>query len=327
MDEDPIGELFARDELEYRPSLADEVAVQQDITNLMFREPKDDDEAEEKQFWERDCARPMDPRVEHIHLVSDAMRFNEEQRNKKNPKKKKKKKRKSSQTKLKKHGFSNTKLTKLPEAEKENIDDCISPAPKKRRKSVGRNFQGFSLEKCCFIEHLGKHCYLPPKYYGKQFDPNDLDDPEYFCGDCYLGPCIIVEKRFDLESAFYFKANGPDIFNLPDGVEKNKLLSDFMSGTVEKMMGEIFTPAYAKRTGMPRCVKQLLLRSIGPTRRYYSKEEVDKILESSDEEDNYEEGDRKLTSSEMKELLDSEEEDEFGSVDQQLRKFAAHEDE
>ena len=59
MDDDPIGELFARDELEYRPSLADEVAVQQDITNLMFREPKDDDEAEEKQFWERDCARPM----------------------------------------------------------------------------------------------------------------------------------------------------------------------------------------------------------------------------------------------------------------------------
>ena len=87
--DDPLGELLARDELEHRPSLEDEPEVQRNISMLMLREPRDDDEAEEKRFWERDCARPMDPRVERIYLMSDAMRFNEEKRKNPTPKKKK----------------------------------------------------------------------------------------------------------------------------------------------------------------------------------------------------------------------------------------------
>ena len=158
---------------------------------------------------------------------------------------------------------------------------------------------------------MGKHCYLPPKYYGENYDPDedDPDDPDYFYKECYLGPCFVIHKNEELQEACYEKAHyDDDTRNMPHGVEKNKVIKDFMVEKVREMMEDIFTPAYVKKSGTPKCVREVLSRWIGPTVNHYSQKEIDEMLETSDEED-------------------SDEEIEFGSVAHQLKKFAAHKDE
>ena len=147
-------------------------------------------------------------------------------------------------------------------------------APQKqerKRVPVPKNFQGFPLSKCYFVSKVGKQCYMPPKYYGTNFCPNNSQEfnEDFFCKKCYLSPCImeIHGESMQKEILTFSKLQEGQI-NRGELVATEEQRRDdttlHILEVARKELGYLFNKTYAKKS-IPFCVTEAVDEWLNPS--------------------------------------------------------------
>lgn len=215
----------------------------------------DAEDTEDLSYWRRTSRDHMDKDLERIFINEDNMRANEsyDSRNKagripssgsRKPRPKKKKRK----AKLTDFGFKKVTLDKDPQT----------------KPNRSRNFQGFSMSRCTYIDSVKNFCYIPKAYYGK-FTPEEVGGggPD-FCTDCLLDPCITRGRALEIQKVLHREEEYLERKGLNER-EMAVTLKRMATDKLNEMMEQIFTPAYAKKVGVPSCFKDYIDQKLGKT--------------------------------------------------------------
>ena len=88
------------------------------------------------------------------------------------------------------------KLIVIKKHNSQKVMENFFPITKPKRVIPEKNFQGFPLSECRYVDELGEHVYCPPGYGTRAVTPPD--GAWTVCANCLLNPCMIVEKREDI---------------------------------------------------------------------------------------------------------------------------------
>ena len=112
------------------------------------------------------------------------------------------------------------------------------------KKPIQKNFQGFSMKRCCYEEDINDFVMIPNNY-GTLYK-NRMGRQAHFCSTCYLRPCISKEFQQQLFSpAYTISDNGASINEI----------EDMIMCKAEELMKSVFGPRYTKQNGIPHCVR------------------------------------------------------------------------
>lgn len=141
------------------------------------------------------------------------------------------------------------------------------PVEKVKRPPTKKNFQGFAMSKCFYIEEVEKHCYMTPKWYGENFNPKDPDEFEAmtadFCPHCYLGGCFlsVFGSKMEEECLKHSELQRQMIERGELVVTEAQRVDDIKQHLLEwsqNMLGSLFNKTYAKRNGPPQCALEYI---------------------------------------------------------------------
>jgi hypothetical protein len=134
------------------------------------------------------------------------------------------------------------------------------PKEVKKRVSSPKNFQGFPISKCHFVTCVGDHCYMPPKYYGTNFDPTNSQEfkQELFCSDCMLAPCFMTIHQASLGKELLRFAVEIDTLEQKGHLvatreQKAEELEGHLLSYAKNELGNLFTKKYVK-SWKPECI-------------------------------------------------------------------------
>ena len=151
-------------------------------------------------------------------------------------------------------------------------DKSISNQKERKTRPIPKNFQGFSLSRCHFVSRVGKHCYMPPKYYGSNFNPTNREEfnEEMFCTNCFLSPCImdIHGDSMRKEMLSFSKKQDEQVKSGELVATEEQQRDDIKLHLLQEMskeFGNIFTKTYARK-GIPNCVSQSLDELVFPSK-------------------------------------------------------------
>jgi hypothetical protein len=118
-----------------------------------------------------------------------------------------------------------------------------------------KNFQGFGMHLCRFVDSIGEHVCVP-KNYGQLSKARGLKCPN-FCPSCKLQPCINVEHYDDIEEKSYEEYKGEDEA-VKDGKKPTKPLAlmQRMERFTPRFMTRHFGRDHVKQFGTPMCIME-----------------------------------------------------------------------
>ena len=88
------------------------------------------------------------------------------------------------------------KLIVIKKRNPQKLMENFFPVTKPKRAIPEKNFQGFPLSECRYVEDLHEYVYCPPKYGRKTVM---MPQGEWtVCPHCLLNPCMKVEKWDDI---------------------------------------------------------------------------------------------------------------------------------
>ena len=128
------------------------------------------------------------------------------------------------------------------------------PVVKKQRVIPEKNFQGFPMPECKYSEELDKHVYCPPCYGSSMRKEEPVDAVWRVCPDCYLSPCVTVEK-WDEITDLCAEIMLPDGDADPENLEEQLFK---MLDQLDDILVEIFGPRYMRRRPVPECAATLV---------------------------------------------------------------------
>lgn len=238
-----MDKLLERETMGHRPPIAARCNLGVDYDS--DKEPQTFEEAEELEYYRyRSTRAVLCPIVERMALLEATMDANIKAHEAFcKPSKKQTKK-----TNKKKKASIKIFMALKPEvqAQKKN-----APSP--------RNFQGFSMKNCYYVPSLHRSIYMPPKYYPRGTDFSSIEE-HLFCKDCYLAPCILQGRSEDLvDNSVHFQQETADLIKKeeickPSEIEMRAMVKQSQKEKVNSLMEEIFTKAYARKKGTPKCV-------------------------------------------------------------------------
>lgn len=190
---------------------------------------------------------------------------------------------------------------KIPSTEvatgKENMTSPSASKAKRKKKriSICKNFQGFSMANCVYRDEVHMSCYVPPKYATKQTDKEKMDN--YFCTDCKLEPCILehhgarVTYEFErLKETMASELGENDWKALEMGEKMTMTNRRIKEDIMRPIVAEVFSDRYARKR-LPGCMLHKVntdMPSSNRRRSMRSPEIIASIMEleeSSDESD------------------------------------------
>ena len=215
----------------------------------------DAEDKEDLSYWRRTSRDPMDEDLEKVFINEDNMRANDRYDSRKEGAGR------SSVGSQKARPKKKKRVAKLTDFGFKKVSNFNGSLPNQNRS---RNFQGFSMSRCTYIDSVKKFCYVPKVYYGK-FTPEDVGrgGPD-FCTSCLLDPCITRGKALEIQKVLHREEEYLERRGLNER-EVAATLKRMATDKVVELMEQIFTPTYVRKFGVPCCFKAYIDDKLGKT--------------------------------------------------------------
>lgn len=145
-------------------------------------------------------------------------------------------------------------------------DEPPKKKPKKGKKVIAMNFQGYAVSRCRFRSTVGDFCYMP-NHYARQHPPGFLDG-SMFCGHCYLEPCFLLDRREEISEVGkeliddHRRSNSGFLYMTK--AERDDVINADLKVEIKLLLETIFSKRYVKKSGLPLCAKMVVDREHPP---------------------------------------------------------------